>query len=50
MPNLVHCLQSMREACKNEAPSRVFSCEFCEIFKNNFLYKTPLGAASVPYW
>ena len=24
----------------------MFSCEFCEIFKNNFFYRTPLVAAS----
>ena len=24
----------------------VFSCEFCEISKNNFFYRTPLVAAS----
>ena len=24
----------------------MFSCEFCEIFKSNFLHRTPLGAAS----
>ena len=26
---------------------RCFSCEFCEIFKNTFSYRTPLVAASV---
>ena len=25
-----------------------FSCEYCEIFKNGFLYKTPLVAAFEP--
>ena len=25
----------------------MFSCNFCEIFKNNFFYRTPLVAASV---
>ena len=25
----------------------MFSCEFCEISKNTFLYRTPLVAASV---
>ena len=25
----------------------MFSCEFCEIFKNTFSYRTPLVAASV---
>ena len=31
---------------KKEAPALVFSCEFCEIFKNTFLYRTPPVAAS----
>ena len=26
--------------------AQVFSCEFCEIYKNNFYYRTPLVAAS----
>ena len=32
---------------KKETLAQVFSCEFCEIFKNNFLYRTPPVAASV---
>ena len=38
------------EACnfiKKETLTQVFSCEFCEISKNTFLYRTPLVAASV---
>ena len=31
---------------KKEALAQVFSCEFCEIFKNTFFYITPLVAAS----
>ena len=31
---------------KKEALSQVFSCEFCEIFKNSFFYRTPPLAAS----
>ena len=31
---------------KKETLARVFSCEFCEIFKNTFLYETPPVAAS----
>ena len=27
-------------------PTNVFSCEYCEIFKNSFFYRTPLVAAS----
>ena len=37
------------EACnfiKIEALAKVFSCEFCEIYKNTFYYRTPLVAAS----
>ena len=37
------------EACnfiKKEALAQVFSCEFCEIYKNTFYYGTPLVAAS----
>ena len=26
--------------------AQVFSCEFCEIYKNTFYYRTPLAAAS----
>ena len=32
---------------KKEALAQVFSCEFCEISKNTFLYRTTLVAASV---
>ena len=28
----------------------MFSCEFCKISKKNFLYRTPLVAASVYPW
>ena len=37
------------QACKfikNETLAQVFSCEFCEILKNFYFYKTPLVAAS----
>ena len=37
------------EACnfiKNETLAPVFSCEFCEISKDTFFYRTPLVAAS----
>ena len=30
--------------------TQVFSCEFCEIFKNTFSYKTPSVAASVIFF
>ena len=32
---------------KKETLAQVFSCEFCEISKNTFLYRTPLVAASL---
>ena len=38
------------QACnfiKNETLAQMFSCEFCEISKNIFLYRTPLVAAFV---
>ena len=31
---------------KKETLAQVFSWEFCEIYKNNFYYRTPLLAAS----
>ena len=34
---------------KKETLARVFPCEFCEICKNAFFYRTPLVAASDYY-
>ena len=37
------------EACnfiKKETLAQVFSCEFCEIYKNTLYYRIPLVAAS----
>ena len=31
---------------KQKTLAQVFSCEFCEIYKNTFYYRTPLVAAS----
>ena len=31
---------------KKETLAQVLSCEFCEIYKNTFYYRTPLVAAS----
>ena len=31
---------------QKETPTQVFSCKYCEIVKNSFLYRTPLMAAS----
>ena len=36
-----------RNFIKNETLAQVFSCEFCEISKNTFFYRTPLMAAYV---
>ena len=33
---------------KKETLAQVFSCEFCEIFKNAFFHRTPLVAVSDP--
>ena len=33
---------------KKEILAQLFSCEFCEISKNNFFHRTPLVAASIP--
>ena len=46
------CLEAVAqpEACnftKKETLAQVFSCEFCEISKNTFYYRTSLVAASV---
>ena len=32
-----------------ETPAQVFSCEYCDIFKNTFFHRTPLNAASKTY-
>ena len=47
-----HLCQSLffKKACnfvKNETLAQVFSCEFCEIFKKTFSYRTPLVIASL---
>ena len=42
--------QPRPKACifiKKETLAQVFSCEFCEISKNTFFYRSPLVAASV---
>ena len=40
---LIKLLASGCSFTKKEALAQVFSCEFCEIFKNIFFYKTPEG-------
>ena len=34
------------QLCSKETPAQVFSCEYCELFKKSFSYRTPLVAAS----
>ena len=34
---------------KIKAPTRLFSCEICEIFKNTFFLRTPLVVAFEPF-
>ena len=46
----VSFLIKLPEACNfiiKETLTQAFPCEFCEISKNNFFYRTPLVAASV---
>ena len=44
-------LEAVAQMCsiKKETLAQVFSCEFCEISKNTFSYRTPLVAASVNF-
>ena len=30
---------------ERETPAQMFSCEYCEIFKNSFFYRTPTVVA-----
>ena len=46
---LIKLQASVWNFIKKETLGQVFSCEFCEISKNSFYYKTPLVAASVTY-
>ena len=42
--------ETLASACnfiKKETLAQVFSCEFCEIFKNTYFHRTALVAASV---
>ena len=46
---ILEILQGLAKACnfiKKENLAQVFSCQFCEISKNNFSYKTTPVAAS----
>ena len=40
-------LQAFCDLTRKEILAQVFSCEFCEICKNTYFYRTPLVAASV---
>ena len=33
-----------------ETLTQLFSCEYCRIFKNSFIYRTPPVAASIPFY
>ena len=49
-PTIMLSSTQASEACnfiKRENLAQVFSCEFCEISKNTFFYRTPPVAASV---
>ena len=51
-PNLRHSFDfklhaSSRNFITKQTLAQVFSCEFCEISKNTFYYRTPMVAASV---
>ena len=35
------------QLCLKTPPAQVFSCEYCEIFKNSFFYRRPQVTASV---
>ena len=40
-------LQASRlQLIKRESPTRMLSCEFCEIFKNNFCYRISITLLS----
>ena len=40
------CEKGVCNFIKKETLTQVFSCEFCEISKNTFFYRTPLVAVS----
>ena len=44
---LINCWPKAHNFIKKESLAQVFSCEFSEIFKNTFLYRTPPMAASI---
>ena len=46
---LIKLQASASNFIKKETLAQVFYCEFCEIFRNTFLYRTPLAAASAYY-
>ena len=38
-------LESLFNKVEEETPTQVFSCEYCETFKNSFVFRTPPVAA-----
>ena len=46
-PSLIKLQVSACNFIKKETLAQVFSCEFCEISKNNFSYRAPPVVASV---
>ena len=44
--SFIKLLASSLQLYYKETPTQMFSCEFCEIFKNTFFQRTPLVAAS----
>ena len=42
----MHWLAHFKSSRSKETPTQVFSCGFCETFKNNFFHRTPPVAAS----
>ena len=44
--SLIKLQGSMCNFIKKETLAQVFSCKFCQIYKNRFLHRTPLVAAS----
>ena len=41
------CSSGLQLYFKKKTLAQVFSCEFCEVSKNTYSYRTPLVAASV---
>ena len=48
LKNFAKTFEVKQKACNfiKETPTQMFSCEYCDIFKNSFFCSTPLVAAS----